>query len=209
RTHLVGPRDPKSGTDFRCEITLHLEPVSKTVFLVSDGQPKMLTIKEGEWSDWLRVKFKTGLLQAARGMVRFYLVRMEPVFELYASPINFDTDAPLFPISSPPEYAKELAAKIGAFYTTGMVENHNGLNKRRMSEEAFLAQCDDALNERARMMDYELERFDEGFFFCLFDTPDRVQHMFRRDGARVVEEHYRKCDTIVGRAMEYVDDETL
>lgn len=120
-----------------------------------------------------------------------------------------ETDAPLFPISSPPEYARELAAKIGTFYTTGMVEDHNGLNNGRFGEEAFLAQCDDALDERARMMTYELERFDEGFFFCLFDTPDRVQHMFWRDGARTVEEHYRACDAIVGRAMEYVDDQTL
>ena len=27
---------------------------------------------------------------------------------------------------------------------------------------------------------HELERFDEGLFYCLFDTPDRVQHMFWR-----------------------------
>jgi predicted AlkP superfamily phosphohydrolase/phosphomutase len=208
-THLIGPRDPKTGADFRCEITLYLEPASRSLSLVFDGQPGSLTIKEGEWSDWLRVKFKTGLLQAARGMARFYLAQMGPVFELYASPINFDADAPLFPISSPPEYAKELAARIGTFYTTGMVEDHNGLNNGRISEAAFLAQCDDALNERARMMAYELERFDRGFFFCLFDTPDRVQHMFRRGGERVVEEHYRKCDAIVGSAMEYVDDSTL
>lgn len=45
-------------------------------------------------------------------MVRFYLVRVEPVFELYASPLNFDPENPLFPISTPPDYAKELAAKL-------------------------------------------------------------------------------------------------
>jgi predicted AlkP superfamily phosphohydrolase/phosphomutase len=209
KTHLIGPQNPKTLDVLKFEINLHLHPTARKITLRSDGQPRELEIREGEWSDWLKVKFKAGLLQSLRGQVRFYLARMEPEFELYASPINFDADAPLFPISSPPEYAKELSAQIGTFYTTGMVEDHNGLNNGRFGEEAFLAQCDDALNERARMMTYELGRFDEGFFFCLFDTPDRVQHMFRRDGARVVEEHYRKCDEIIGAAMEYVDNETL
>ena len=31
------------------------------------------------------------------------------------------------------------------------------------------------------MMRHELERFEQGFIYCLFDTPDRVQHMFWRD----------------------------
>ena len=34
--------------------------------------------------------------------------------------------------------------------------------------------------EREAMMLHELERFDEGLFYCLFDTPDRVQHLFWR-----------------------------
>ena len=55
------------------------------------------------------MKFKAGLLQSVRGLVRFHLVRLEPELELYASPINFDPEAPLFPISSPPDYAQELA----------------------------------------------------------------------------------------------------
>lgn len=208
RTHLIGPRNPRTGADFRCEITLRRAP-GERLLLESDGTPKSLLLRQGVWSDWLRVKFKTGLLQAVRGLVRFYLISTDPLLELYASPINFDPDAPLFPISAPPAYAKELAAQVGTFYTTGMVEDHDGLNNGRLSEAAYLAQCDNVLAERARMMRYELERFSEGFFFCLFDTPDRVQHMFRRDGSHIIEEHYRKCDEIVGQALEYVDDQTL
>lgn len=231
-THLIGPRNPKTGSDFLLDTVLHLEPSAKRVILLSDGEPKALEIREGQWSDWLRVKFKTGRLQSVRGMVRFYLVRLDPVFELYASPINFDPDAPMFPISSPPEYAAELATTVGTFYTTGMVEDHVGLSNGRFSESAFLEQCEEVLRERERMMLYELERLEEGLFFCLFDTPDRVQHMFWRFGesthpanqagvpseqgselfegmTRVIEEHYRACDAIVGKALEYVDEQTL
>ena len=223
-THLIGPRNPKTRSDLHFPMMLHLEPGATKVMLHSDGQPAALEIREGQWSDWLKVRFKLGLLQSVRGMVRFYLVRLEPVFELYASPVNFDPDTPMFPISSPPEYAKELTAKLGTFYTTGMVEDHGGLNNGRFDEEAYLDQCEGVLRERERMMLYELERLQEGLFFCLFDTPDRVQHMFwrfgerghpalhgavRPDMARVVEEHYRACDAAIGKALQYTDAQTL
>ncbi len=223
-THVIGPRDPKSGTDFTFEISLSPKPWAKAVTLRSEGEPKALELHEGEWSDWLRVRFKTGLLQSVRGLVRFYLVRLAPVFELYASPVNFDPDAPLFPISSPLGYAKELAATVGTFYTTGMVEDHGGLNNERFGEVAYLDQCERVLREREGMLLYELERLQDGLLFCLFDTPDRVQHMFWRFGERrhpanrgdglagmahVIEEHYRACDAIVGRALQYADDQTL
>ena len=126
------------------------------------------------------MKFKLGLLQSIRGMVRFHLVRMEPDLAVYASPVNFDPDAAFFPISDPPEYAGDLAARIGLYHTTGMVEDHAGLNNERISEEAFLDQCAIAWRDREAMMLHELESFRSGLFYCLFDTPDRIQHLFWR-----------------------------
>ncbi|MBM3888765.1 MAG: phosphodiesterase, partial [Verrucomicrobia bacterium] len=224
KTHLIGPRDPATRADFTLEISLESDPAAKRLTVRSAGKPQALEVREGQWSDWLRVRFKTGLLQSVAGMVRFHLVRLEPVLELYASPINFDPDAPLFPISSPPEYARELAAKTGAFYTTGMVEDHGGLNNERFDEAAYLDHCAGVMRERQRMMLYELERMTNGFFYCLFDTPDRLQHMFWRFGEpehpanhgeltedlrRVIEQHYRECDAVVGGAMRFADDRTL
>jgi predicted AlkP superfamily phosphohydrolase/phosphomutase len=224
KTHIIGPRNPKTRSDFEFEVTIELDTDARKVTILSEGQPRALEIREGEWSPWLRVKFKTGMLQSVRGMARFHLVQVAPVFELYCSPVNFDADAPMFPISSPPEYARELSEKVGTFYTTGMVEDHGGLNNGRLSEAAYLDQCEDALRERERMMLFELDRLKEGFFFCLFDTPDRVQHMFWRFGeqqhpanhghvqpemTRAIEDQYRSCDEIIGKALNYADDDTL
>ncbi|HWQ36579.1 MAG TPA: alkaline phosphatase family protein [Blastocatellia bacterium] len=213
-TYLSGPRDPKTKAETRLPFTISIDASRRSALLRSDGEPATLELSEGCWSDWLRVKFKTGLFQSVRGLVRFYLVRAAPVLELYASPISFDPDAPLFTISSPPDYAAELRRAIGAFYTTGMPEDHNGLSNGRFDEEAFLQQCELVRRERERMMLYELERFTEGFFYCLFDSPDRVQHLFwPRDEAhphwRVIEDHYRACDELIGRALAFADDETL
>lgn len=179
-THIIGPRDPKTGESLRLEITIQIDPSARQVIIRSSGSPGLLEVREGCWSDWLRVKFKQGLLQSVRGILRFHLLSMEPDFQLYASPVNFDPDLPLFPISSPPQFAGDLAWRIGLYHTTGMVEDHTGLNNERISEEAFLDQCETVWRERESMMLQELERFDSGFFYCLYDTPDRIQHMFWR-----------------------------
>jgi predicted AlkP superfamily phosphohydrolase/phosphomutase len=221
-THLLGPRNPRTREHFTAEITL--QPGADKVTVQSGGQPCTLEVRQGQWSDWLKVKFKIGFLQSVRGMVRFYLVGTAKGLELYASPINFDPEAPLFPISTPPEYAGELATHVGTFHTTGMVEDHEGLNNGRLDEAAFQAHCDEILRERERMLTFELERFREGLLFCLFDTPDRFQHMFWRfrekehpanrgrvtpQWAQAIEEHYHACDAIVGRALKNTDEQTL
>jgi predicted AlkP superfamily phosphohydrolase/phosphomutase len=106
-----------------------------------------------------------------------------------------------------------------------MVEDHTGLSNLRFDDGAYLDQCRQVLRERERMMLYELDRLKEGLFFCLFDTPDRLQHMFWRfrepnhpanagepfdsELRCAIEEHYRECDEIVGKAMAHVDDRTL
>jgi predicted AlkP superfamily phosphohydrolase/phosphomutase len=224
-THLIGPRNPRTGADSRVEVTLDLDPDERRLTVHSGGSPGSLEVREGRWSGWLRVKFRLGTFQAVRGMVRFFLVRLKPTLELYASPVNFDPGAPMFPISAPPEYAADLAEELGLFHTTGMVEDHNGLNNERFDEEAFLAHCEVAWLEREAMMTRELGRFDDGLFYCLFDTPDRVQHMlwrFREPGhpanrgrppapglALEIEAHYRQADAVVGRALECADDRTL
>jgi predicted AlkP superfamily phosphohydrolase/phosphomutase len=224
-THLIGPRHPRTRADVRVEIGLDVDRAGRRVVVRSGGEPAELEAREGEWSGWLRVKFRLGTFQSVRGMVRFHLVRNEPSLELYASPVNFDPDAPLFPISAPPEYARELADELGTYATTGMVEDHNGLSNERFDEGAFLAHCDDAWREREAMLFHELGRFDGGLLYCLFDTPDRVQHMlwrFRepdhpanlgrpaRPGlGREIEAHYRRGDAVVGRVLESVDDRTL
>jgi predicted AlkP superfamily phosphohydrolase/phosphomutase len=224
-THVIGPRNPKAPGNLHLDVTLKADGQAQSVVIESEGDPRELAIRQGCWSDWLRVKFKVGLFQSVRGMVRFYLIRSEPELALYASPVNFDPDSPLFPISSPSEYAGELARQIGLYYTTGMVEDHAGLNNERLSEEAYLDQCAIAWHEREAMMVQELNRLEEGLFYCLFDTPDRIQHMFWRftdaghpanrqsrastDLSRVIDDCYRRCDAVVGKALSFVDEETL
>ncbi|MFV2065617.1 MAG: alkaline phosphatase family protein [Pirellulales bacterium] len=222
--HLPGPFNSKTGQPTTFPISMELDRAKKRISIRSSGQPDSLEIGERQWSDWLSVRFKLGLFQSVQGMVRFYLGRADSTVELYASPVNFDPRSPMFPISSPPEYGSELATRIGMYHTVGMAEDHGGLTNGRLDEEAFLQQCDHVYREREAMLMDELPRLREGMLFCLFDTPDRVQHMFwrfrepdhpaNRDGCRdgfahVIEDHYQQCDATVGKVLEAVDDQTL
>jgi predicted AlkP superfamily phosphohydrolase/phosphomutase len=223
-THLIGPRHPKTRADCHAALTMLIDRERRCLELRVEGAANGFRLGEGQWSEWQRVTFKTGLFQKVHGLIRFYAQQIEPRFALLASPIQFDPETPLFPISSPPDYASELAARIGPFATAGMIENHAALSNGRINEDAFLDQCQHTWCERQMMMVDELSRFDEGLFFCLFDTPDRVQHMFwrfREPGhpallgklpesySRVIEDHYRIADTMVGNALGFADDETL
>lgn len=232
RSHVIGPRHPKTRADLTAGFRLELDATGEGVVLHSEGQPRALELRVGEWSPWLRLKFRSGLLQSTSGLVQFVLLRRSPVLELYASPVNFDPEAPLYPISEPWEYATELARVTGDYSTMGMIEDHRGLSNERFDESVYLAHCDQVMAEREAMLSFELDRFREGLLYCLFDTPDRIQHMFWRfrepdhpanavarargadpaaeaGYARVIEEHYRRCDRVVGTVLAQADDDTL
>jgi predicted AlkP superfamily phosphohydrolase/phosphomutase len=225
-TRVLGPRNTRQSppSDTSCEIRVQVDKASPKLVLHTGGAPSRIEIAEKGWSDSVRFKFKFSMLQSVSGIARFYVKQLEPHLEFYASAVNFDPAAPMFPVSTPGDYAKELAEKIGLFSTLGMAEDHNGLNNGRLDEAAYLQQCDLVLRERERMMRFELGRFSEGLFFMLFDTPDRVQHMLWRfrdrehpcfepdlapEFATRIEEHYRQCDALLAPVLEKVDENTL
>jgi predicted AlkP superfamily phosphohydrolase/phosphomutase len=221
---LPGPRDPRGG-DFRLPLSLVPSATARDAMLHLGGGTGV-RLDAGVWSEWQRVAFRTGPLTKTRGLVRFLLVRADEPIALYASPLNFDPRHPIYPISAPSEYGRELERALGApFYTAGLVEDHTGLANERFGASQFLAQCELVMREREAMLMFELARLRHGLLFCLFDTPDRLQHMFWRhrepdhpanrerplepEYARAIEEHLVRCDAIVGRVVDGADDRTL
>ena len=225
RSLLIGPRNTRTaqGSELTTELRVRADRGSRCLRFESGVAPAV-EIAEKTWGPWTRVNFKLSMLQTVSGIVRFFVCQASPRVEFYASPINFDPASPLFPISAPPGYARDLADQLGLYSTLGMAEDHNGLDSGRFDEAAFLAQCDSIFAERERMMLRELEHLDDGLFFILFDTPDRIQHMFWRSrdpghpcftpelAARFgdcIEQCYRRCDKLVGDLLEHNHEDTL
>ena len=225
-TRVIGPWNTKQSpvVDTSCEIRVLVDRTARRLLIQINGSSEKLSVFEGGWSEWARFKFKFSLLQSVTGTARVYVRQIEPHVEFYVSAVNFDPAAPLFPVSFPIDYAKELSENIGLFSTLGMAEDHNGLNNGRLDEAAYMQHCELVLGERERMMKFELERFNEGLFFMVYDTPDRVQHMMWRfrdqrhpgfvhdlapELATRIEEHYQKCDALLGAVLDKTDENTL
>lgn len=225
-TYAIGPRNTRTTpfSDLQSPLRVKADPQARKLAISGEGLSAAVEVAQGEWSSWVRIKFKVSMLQSVSGLVRFYCRQVRPQVEFYCSPVNFDPAAAPFPICHPPTYGRTLAEAIGLFSTLGMAEDHNGHNNGRFDEAAYAAQCELVFRERERMMLHELQGFHEGLFFVLFDTPDRMQHMFwrfidpqhpmfNRDSAEQfgqrVAELYQRCDRVLGPVLERVDENTL
>jgi len=225
-TRVIGPRNARQSppSDVCAEIHVRADKPARQLLVDTGGTPGRIAVEEKTWSEWVRFKFRLSILQSVTGIARFYVCQLEPHIEFYVSAVNFDPAAPLFPVSSPGEYAEELSEEVGLFSTLGMAEDHNALNNGRLDEAAYLQHCELVMRERERIMRHELNRFQEGFFFILYDTPDRVQHMMwrfrdpehpgyeadlRPEFETRIEQHYQQCDALLAPVLDQVDEHTL
>ncbi len=175
-------------------------------------------------TEWIAVHFRTLGIIKVRGVCRFFLKQFDKPFELYCTPIQIDPEKPIMPISHPRNYSTYLARFQGTFSTLGLAEDTWSLSEGRMDEDAFLAQAYDIHAEREEMFFDALNRVPRGVVICVFDGPDRIQHMFWRyidekhpalaNGDRerhknVIAEMYERMDKLVGRTMETIDDDTV
>ena len=187
-----------------------------------DGQT--IRIEPNRYTVWIRVAFRAALGVKVYAVCRFFLKRFEPPFEMYCTPIQIDPDNPVMPISHPRVFSTYLARLIGTFATLGLAEDTWALSEGRLSEDAFLTQAYDIHDEREKMFFDALRRVRRGLIVCVFDGPDRIQHMFWRfiddhhpalkQGERelhrhVIPEMYQKMDALVGRAKAELDDNTV
>lgn len=220
-TELYGPRISSAGlvTETKIPLKITIEPDREKVSLEFQGNQVFLN--KGSWSNWQRISFKIGPFKKTYGITRFYLKSIKPNFELYASPINFDPRAPLFPISYPDNYSAKLAKKIGLYYTQGMPYDTRALTENRLNEEAFLELVDEILGERRKILNEGLKEFRSGLFFFYLGTLDVIQHMFWRylDSKHPLYEkdslhqdtiykYYERMDQIVGDVLKGLDEDT-
>ena len=173
-------------------------------------------LRPGEYSRWVRIAFPVSPGIRVHGISRFLITETTPEFSLYVTPVQIDPESPALPISHPTYYAIYLAKLLGSYATVGMAEDTWALNEGVIDEQAFLDQAYSLLAEREAMFDNALDHTRRGVVACVFDTSDRVQHMFYRhfegrgearwQGA--IAELYERMDRLVAKAMERVDDDT-
>ncbi|MBV9085186.1 MAG: alkaline phosphatase family protein, partial [Acidobacteriaceae bacterium] len=181
-------------------------------------QRQSIRLRKGQYSPWVKLKFCGKLGVTVTGVARFLVTETGDEFTLYASPLEIDPERPALPISHPRLYAVYLAKLMGSFATLGLAEDTWACNEGAISEQEFLDQAYLIFDERERMFLNALAKTRKGVVGCVFDTSDRIQHIFFRHlGAanadspfsRTIEHIYQRMDDVVGKALRYVDGETL
>jgi predicted AlkP superfamily phosphohydrolase/phosphomutase len=222
-SYIPGPENPLgTGNDLRADFKIRTDVKRAQARIDIDSET--FTVKVGEYSEWIPVKFKAGMGFTARGICRFYLKEISPEVEVYVTPVNIDPGHPDLPISHPVTYSIYLAKLFGPYATLGLAEDTWALNEEVLDDNAFLAQCYGNHEDRERMFFDALEKTPQGLCACVFDTTDRVQHMFWRyldkdhpavrdvpqdQKPRVIQDLYDRMDTLIGRVMQQIDDQTL
>jgi predicted AlkP superfamily phosphohydrolase/phosphomutase len=214
RGEIEGPQNymEEGGGSLRIPFTLTPNGTGRAVFEVAGERHQLV---EGEYTPWITLTFSAALGIKVQGIARFLLTESGSEYSLYSTPINIDPENPALPISHPSYYAAYLAKLLGAYSTLGMAEDTWALNEHAIDSDAFLKQAYLTFEERRAMFFSALDRTRRGVVACVFDTTDRVQHMFfaqkDRGGpySKTIEELYRRADELVGTAMQYVDEETV
>ena len=214
---IEGPENTILENGGAMRIPFRIRCTEKTPVL--EIQDEAYPLEPGTYTPWVKLEFKASLGIKVHGIARFLATETTPHFSLYVSPMQIDPEKPALPISHPSYYAAYLAKLLGTYSTLGMAEDTWALNEGVINEGEFLKQSYLLMNEREEMFRNALEKTRRGVVACVFDTSDRVQHMFYRylhgyggskDGySRTIEDLYQRMDKLVGEAMEYVDKDTV
>jgi predicted AlkP superfamily phosphohydrolase/phosphomutase len=206
------------------ELEIRLEGESARIRVGSEEQ----VLSVGQWSDFFTLDFEFNWMLSSRAITRMRLIKLEPYFELFVNVLDIDPRQPPFwqPISSPFEFAAELAADCGLYETYGWPTLTMPFKDEKIEPEVLLEDVEFTEQWRERLTLDRLARDDWRFLWSVFSTTDRVQHMtyqFYDPGhplhrsevaaremkffgetitlAQAIPAIYRQMDTIIGKVL--------
>jgi hypothetical protein len=212
---LLGPDNPvrQDRGPLSVPFTVTLRDAERATLALNGSRHDL---RKGHYTDWIPVSYHIMPGMKVGGVCRFLLLNTEPEFELYATPVNIDPEKPALPIGYPASYSVYLANRQGSFATLGLAEDTWGLNEHVLDDEHFARQCIDIDHEREAMFLDGLDKVRRGLCVCVFDGPDRMQHMFWRyhdeqhparpqdvpaQFTHAIEDLYKRMDDVVGRTV--------
>jgi predicted AlkP superfamily phosphohydrolase/phosphomutase len=178
---------------------LQLRTVRNGYRLTVSGESAEL--EPGTLGPWMTVSFRVDGSRV-RGIARARVTETEDGPQVYLTALHVDPSSPAVPISHPVTYSRYLAGMQGAYATLGLAEDTWALSNGATSEEGFLEQAWSIFEERREMFFDALRRTRRGLVACVFDTSDRIQHMFwsrGTDPGTPVERMYRRMDELIGQ----------
>ena len=228
-TEIKGPPNElfpkKEGTDYiKIPMTLTVAEDRKSLGIKVSGAE--LTLKPGEWSDWVHFAFPFNSLIKVKGIGKFKLLSIDPEVRLYLSPIDFDPqNLPAgFAVTAPPKFVDTLTGEHGPFKTRGWMIDTWSVTNGTADEQTFLDDVKQTVDKDKEILAGALAADDWDVLVHYFEFTDRVQHiMFRffdpkhplytAEGAAQwgvsILAAYQDMDRIVGEVMQKRPDAAL
>jgi len=221
-TEIKGPPNelfpkPEGGTDYvKIPMTLIVAGDRKSLHIQVSGND--LTLKPGQWSDWVRFSFPFNSIIKLQGIGKFKLLSIDPEVRLYLSPLDFDPEhlPPGFAVTTPPDFVHQLTQEHGRFKTRGWTIDTWSTTAATIDEGTFLEDVKQTVDKDKEILAGLLAKDDWDVLVHYFEFPDRVQHMMFRyfdpkhpqytaDGAAKwggsILQSYQDMDRIVGDVM--------
>jgi predicted AlkP superfamily phosphohydrolase/phosphomutase len=142
-------------------------------------------------------------------MFRIYARQLQGGIRIYRSPLNIDPFEPALPISEPAGYSRDVANRIGPFYTQGIEEDTAALRQGALSRSEYLAQGRIVQAEHRALLRDALSRFHDGLLFYYFSEIDQNSHVLWGRHDEELLETYRTVDDAIGMVMAAAGDATI
>ena len=201
---LRGPVRTKGNKTEETFVGFSLEFNDENTAQFNLGKNISMTLKVGEWSPVFETGFKMGLLITLKTVTRAILVQGKQNPRLYFLPLQIHPLSSAWPYGSPRNFIKSTWDQAGPFLTLGWPQDTTGLDEGIINDQQFLALCNSIIETREVVFNAQLQKFQEGILGIVFDTLDRVQHMFWRDYPEIIESWYLKLDALVGRIEKQI-----
>ena len=201
---LKGPAQQKGKQLQETILEFQLDVVDDQSARLTIGK-QALTLTRGKWSPIFQVVFKVGLFVGIHAITRVVMNQVDPAV-LYFLPLQIHPLHSPWPYASPPGFVRQTWNTCGSFLSLGWPQDTTGLEEKWITDDQFLQLCDSIFSTRRNIFLHHLKSFNEGLFANVFDSLDRVQHMFLRDRPDVIESWYQKFDDLVGLAEKLVQN---
>lgn len=195
---LKGPRRKKGAGSQEALAEFYLEVKDSRTARLSIGKNN-IELERGKWSPIFEVSFKLGPLMQVWSITRAIWTHDQPDPRLYFLPLQIHPLRSPWRYATPQSFVKQTWNSAGPFLTLGWPQDTTGLEEGWINDEQFLDLCDSIFQTREKILHHHLEHFKEGVLASVFDSLDRVQHMFWRDDPQVIEAWYIKLDQMIGR----------
>jgi predicted AlkP superfamily phosphohydrolase/phosphomutase len=202
---LKGPTSKKRRGIHESAVELRLDMVGDGAARLTIGKHSV-ELTKGVWSPVLEVPFRVGRFLSVHSLTRVILTGLRPDVALYVLPLQIHPLRSPWRYATPRSFVKRNWKTCGPFLTLGWPQDTTALEDRCITDRQFLDLCASIFESRECLLMSQLERFREGILALVFDSLDRIQHMFWRDSPDVVDEWYVKLDALVGRVERRLAD---